>query len=185
MIQIHDQNQVLSKNNKSNKSKLLKLIGSSQLYSLCESKTTSLGIFQMDELQDFEKSPQIVIFSPEQGKEGQGEDEVQGKLDYFNKDELTKLDPEASGRLSILSGESVGNRSLMSRVSELSFNFRIYKYENVFLVIVFVLIAFVFVLFGILFAKIFLCDLCDKKKDVFENVTTLEDLDEYQHHSYN
>ena len=40
LIQIHDQNQVLSKNNKSNKSKLLKLIGTSQLYSLCESRTT-------------------------------------------------------------------------------------------------------------------------------------------------
>ena len=139
----------------------------------------------MDELKDFEKSPQIVVFSPEQGKEGQGEDEVQSKSDFFRKDELTKLDPEASGRLSILSGESVGTRSLMSRVSGLSFNFRIYKYENVFLVIVFVLIALVFVLFGILFAKIFLCDFCDQKKDVFENVTTLEDLDEYQHHSYN
>ena len=85
MIQIHDQNQVLSKNNISNKSKLLKLIGTSQLYSLCESRTTSLGIFQMDELQDFEKSPQIVIFSPEQGKEGQGKDEVQSKLNFLEK----------------------------------------------------------------------------------------------------
>ena len=85
----------------------------------------------MDELQDCEKNPQIVIFSPEHGKEGQGEDEVQSKLDYFRKDELTKLDPEASRRLSVLSGESVGNRSLMSRVSGLSFNFRIYKYENI------------------------------------------------------
>ena len=39
----------------------------------------------MDELQDFEKSPQIVIFSPEQGKEGQGEDEVQSKLNFLEK----------------------------------------------------------------------------------------------------
>ena len=135
----------------------------------------------MDELQDLEKSPKIVIFSPEQGKEDQDEDEVQSKSDFLRKDELT-LDQEASGRLSILSGESVGNMSLMSRLSGLSFNFKTYKYENVCLVIVFVLVAFVFILFGILFAKIFLCD---QKKDVFENVITLKDLDEYQHHSYN
>ena len=134
----------------------------------------------MDELQDFEKSPQIVIFSPEQDEEGQAEEEVQRKSDFIRRDELTKLDPELSGRLSILSGES-----LMSRVSGLSFNFKIYRYENMFLVITFVLIAFVFVLFGILFAKIFLCDVCDQKKDAFENVTTLEDLDKYHHHSYN
>jgi hypothetical protein len=134
----------------------------------------------MDELQGFEKSPQIVVFSPEQDKEGQAEEEVKKKSDFIRIDELTKLDPESSGRLSILSGES-----LMSRVSGLSFHFKIYKYENIFLVIVFVLIAFVFVLFGILLAKTFICDLCGKKKDVFENVTTVEDLDTYHHHSYN
>ena len=39
----------------------------------------------MDELQDFEKSPKIVIFSTEQGKEDEDEDEIQSKSDFFRK----------------------------------------------------------------------------------------------------
>ena len=133
----------------------------------------------MNEQQNSEKSPRIVIISPVEEK---GEHDISEDDDIEAGERLTRSDPEASGRLSVLSSGSVGGRSLISRISGLSLDSRIYRHENMFLVTVFVITGTVFVLVGIFIAKTFLCEVCDQKKDTFANVTTVEDLDEYQYY---
>ena len=112
----------------------------------------------MSEQNTDDKSPRIVINSPV-------DEEIEDSVDI---DIPAEDDMEAS----VL---SVGRRSLMSRMSGLSLDSAIYKYENVFLVTVFLIILLVFVLVGIFIAKIFLCTDCDEI-DNFKNVTVAEDL---------
>ena len=127
----------------------------------------------MSEQNTEEKSPRIVIYSPVDDEVEESVDiDIPAEDDIEASDLLTRTDPEASGRLSVL---SVGRRSLMSRMSGLSLDSAIYKYENVFLVTVFLIILLVFVLVGIFIAKIFLCTDCDEI-DNFKNVTVAEDL---------
>ena len=127
----------------------------------------------MSEQNTEEKSPRIVINSPvDEEVEDSVDIDISAEDDMEASDLLTRTDPEASGRLSVL---SVGRRSLMSRMSGLSLDSAIYKYENVFLVTVFLIILLVFVLVGICIAKIFLCTDCDEI-DNFKNVTVAEDL---------
>ena len=114
----------------------------------------------MSEQNTEEKSPRIVINSPvDEEVEDSVDIDIPAEDDMEASDLLTRTDPEASGRLSVL---SVGRRSLMSRMSGLSLDSAIYKYENVFLVTVFLIILLVFVLVGIFIAKIFLCTDCDE-----------------------
>ena len=101
--------------------------------------------------QHSEKSPQIVIISPEENNQDNHED-----VDNMH---FVKSDPEVSGRLSVLSGESAGSRSLMIRVRNMD------KYENIFLVIVFVIIALVFLLVGICIGKLLLCQVFHQKEE--------------------
>ena len=127
----------------------------------------------MSEQNTEEKSPRIVINSPvDEEVEDSVDIDIPAEDDMEASDLLTRTDPEASGRLSVL---SVGRRSLMSRMSGLSLDSAIYKYENVFLVTVFLIILLVFVLVGIFIAKIFLCTDRDEK-DISKNVTIAEDM---------
>ena len=126
--------------------------------------------------QHSEKSPQIVIISPEENNQDNHED-----VDNMH---FVKSDPEVSGRLSVLSGESAGSRSLMSRLSGHSVIYqRMYKYENMFLVLVFVIIALAFLLVGICIGTVFLCQVCHQKEEALENITTVEDFHQHVYSS--
>ena len=72
----------------------------------------------MGERYSCEESPPIVIISPVEDDNLNPEDEKDTNDNIMEGILLVKSDPEVSGRLSVLSGESAGSRSLMIRVRE-------------------------------------------------------------------
>ena len=127
---------------------------------------------------DVEEYPSIVIVSPVDEEADEYQDMSDDDVCLPNL--LTVSGHEESGRLSALSKESDGRKSVLSRISGLSFNSAIYKFESVFLVTVFLIIAVILGLVGVFVGKFFLCDVSKEKNNSFSNATTAEDYASYQ-----